>query len=118
MDFFPVDSLSIKTTDILSRYYSSVSKLQDQIVAENPETDSDPSHLGDEPVGPTYRRHKIFDPIRHRNILVPNKRLYDPHKIPKVHCSNDMPWQSPTGSFMVKLLIVKSQLLKEFAVIT
>ena len=104
MDFFPVDSLSIKTADILSRYYSSVSRLQDQIAAENPETNSDPSQLGDGPSGPTYKRHKIFDPIRHKNIWVPNKRLYDPLKIPKVHCSNDMPWQSQTGLSTVKLL--------------
>ena len=61
--------------------YSSVSvsksKLQDQIVAENPEINSAPSQQGDEPTGPTYKRHKIFDPIRNKNILVPvpNTRL-------------------------------------------
>ena len=104
MDFFPVDSLSIKTADILSRYYSSVSKLQDHIVAEHqPETKSDSSQLGAGASGQTLKRHKIFDPVRKINILVPNKRLYDPQKIPKVHCSNDMPWQSQTGIFTVKI---------------
>ena len=102
MDFFPVDSLSIKTADILSRYYSSVSRLQEHIEAEHePETNSDLSQLGDKPSGTTFRRHKIFDPVRKKNILVPNRRLYDPEKIPKVHCSNDMPWQSQTGIFTV-----------------
>ena len=100
MDFFPVDSLSIKTADILSRYYSSVSRLQEHIEAEHvPETNSETTAAG--PTGPTFKRHKIFDPIRNKNILVPNKRLYDPNKIPKVHCSNDMPWQSQTGIFTV-----------------
>ena len=49
----------------------------DQIVAENPEINSAPSQQGDEPTGPTYKRHKIFDPIRNKNILVPvpNTRL-------------------------------------------
>ena len=102
MDFFPVDSLSIKTADILSRYYSSVSRLQEHIEAEHvPETNSETTAAG--PTGPTFKRHKIFDPIRNKNILVPNKRLYDPNKIPKVHCSNDMPWQSQTGIFTVNL---------------
>lgn len=69
MDFFPVDTLSIKTADILSRYYSSVTRIQEQIKAENePETNSDPSQLEEEPSGPSYKRHKIFDPVRRKNI--------------------------------------------------
>ena len=110
MDFFPVDSLSIKTADILSRYYSSVSRLQEHIEAEHvPETNSETTAAG--PTGPTFKRHKIFDPIRNKNILVPNKRLYDPNKIPKVHCSNDMPWQSQTGIFTVNL---SSQIVERY----
>ena len=55
-----MDSLNIKTADILSRYYSSVTRLQEQIKAEyEPETNSDPSKAGDEPTGPTYIREAI-----------------------------------------------------------
>ena len=80
MDFFTVDSMSMKTADILSRYYTNLNKYQEELARQNePEIDPDPLVLEDgKSFKPTYKRHKIFDPVKKKNILVPNQRLYDP----------------------------------------
>ena len=108
MDFFTVDSMSMKTADILSRYYTNLNKYQEELARQNePEIDPDPLVLEDgKSFKPTYKRHKIFDPVKRKNILVPNKRLYDPRwlerktsEVPEVQISSQYPEDSLYGTW-------------------
>ena len=85
MDFFTVDSLSMKTSDILSHYYNNLNKYQEELEKQNdPQHFTDPTDMQEnKSFKPTYKRHKIFDPVKKKNILVPNKRLYDPRWLMK-----------------------------------
>lgn len=83
MDFdsiFTVGSMNLKTADILSGYYNILNKRREELEAKNqPEINPEPQDLDDgNSFKPTYIRHKIFDPVKKKNIWVPNKRLYDP----------------------------------------
>ena len=77
---FTVDSMNLKTADILSGYYNILNKRREELEAKNqPEINPEPQDLDDgKYFKPTYIRHKIFDPVKKKNIWVPNKRLYDP----------------------------------------
>ena len=72
--------MNLKTADILSGYYNILNKRREELEANNqPEINPEPQDLDDgKSFKPTYIRHKIFDPVKKKNIWVPNKRLYDP----------------------------------------
>ena len=108
MDFFTVDSMSIKTADILSGYYSILNKRKEELEARTQqELNPEPVDLEDGKASkPTYKRHKIFDPVKRKNILVPNKRLYDPRwlerktsEVPEVQISSQYPEDSLYGTW-------------------